>query len=62
VNYDYFGNRYYGNYNAGDQARRAIGGEERMQGALDSATLRREVEQRTGDIRKKMVTKYKIEF
>jgi hypothetical protein len=62
VNYDYFGNRYYGNYNAGDQARRAIGGEERMQGALDSATLRREVEQRTGDIRKKMVTKYKVEF
>ena len=33
-----------------------------MQGALDSATLRREVEQRTGDIRKKMVAKYKVEF
>ena len=62
VNYDYFGNRYYGTYNAGDRARRAIGGEERMQGALDSATLRREVEQRTGDIRKKMVAKYKVEF
>ena len=62
VNYDYYGNRYYGTYDAGEQARRAIGGEERMQGALDSATLRREVEQRTGDIRKKMVAKYKVEF
>jgi len=62
VNYDYYGNRYYGSYDASGQARRAVDSEERMQGALDSASLRREVESRTGDIRKKMVEKYKVEF
>lgn len=62
VNYDYYGNRYPGTYDAGGQARRAIDAEERMQGGLDSASLKREVETRTGEIRKKMVAKYKVEF
>lgn len=62
VNYDYYGNRYSGTYDASGQARRAIDAEERMQGGLDSATLKREVGSRTAEIRKAMVAKYKVEF
>lgn len=62
VNYDYYGNRTYGTYNAGDQAKRSIRGEEVARGATDAASMQQMIDSASADIRKKMVAKYKIEF
>jgi len=63
VNYGYSGNRWYaGNYNAGEQEKRSIRGEEVSQGATDAASMKQQIDDASAEIRRKMVAKYKVEF
>jgi len=59
VTYSYYGWR---SYDAQGQAQRGIRAEETAKGATDSAAMRRMLDDMAGDIRRVMVTRYKVEF
>ncbi|MSR56935.1 MAG: hypothetical protein EXS05_04605 [Planctomycetaceae bacterium] len=57
ASYDYYGGRYNSN-----QVKRGVEGQERMSGALDLAEMKRIIQDESGDIRRVMVERYKVEF